>query len=99
MFHPISSQVVNEPRTLAFIIHLNQLELVPGLELWGAQTAGEGTMDSATLPDFSFSPGEYITCIGEYLMTLPQHLEPYMSQDNAALCRAFRWHGKRLAVI
>ena len=47
-------------------------------------------MDSATLPDFSFSPGEYITCIGEYLMTLPQHLEPYMSQDNAALCRAFR---------
>jgi len=74
MFHPISSQ----------------LELVPGLELWGAQTAGEGTMDSATLPDFSFSPGEYITCIGEYLMTLPQHLEPYMSQDNAALCRAFR---------
>jgi len=23
-------------------------------------------------------------------MTLPQHLEPYMSQDNAALCRAFR---------
>merc|ERR1712029_341256 len=74
MFHPISSQ----------------LELVPGLDLWGAQTAGEGTMESATLPDFSFSPGEYITCIGEYLMTLPQHLEPYMSQDNAALCRAFR---------
>ena len=74
MFHPISSQ----------------LELVPGLELWGAQTAGEGTMESATLPDFSFSPGEYITCVGEYLMTLPQHLEPYMSQDNAALCRAFR---------
>ena len=72
---------------------------MPGLELWGAQTAGEGTMDSAMLPDFSFSPGEYITCIGEYLMTLPQHLEPYMSQDNAALCRAFRWPGKHLAVI
>merc|ERR1712130_105906 len=74
MFHPISCQ----------------LELVPGLELWAAQTAGEGTMESSALPDFSFSPGEYITCVGEYLMTLPQHLEPYMSQDNAALCRAFR---------
>ena len=74
MFHPVSCQ----------------LELVPGLELWAAQTAGEGTMESSTLPDFSFSPGEYITCVGEYLMTLPQHLEPYMSQDNAALCRAFR---------
>ena len=74
MFHPISCQ----------------LELVPGLELWAAQTTGEGTMESSTLPDFSFSPGEYITCVGEYLMTLPQHLEPYMSQDNVALCRAFR---------
>ena len=80
MFHPVSSQ----------------LELVPGLEVWAAQTAGQvdtsapappatpatpqGTLDTSSLPDFSFSPCEYITCVGEYLMTLPQHLEPYMSQ-------------------
>merc|ERR1712210_195657 len=74
MFHPISCQ----------------LELVPGLELWAAQTTGEGTMESSTLPDFSFSPGEYITCVGEYLMTLPQHLEPVMSVDSPALVRALR---------
>ncbi len=27
---------------------------------------------------------------GEYLMTLPQHLEPYMSGDTSHLARAFR---------
>ena len=42
------------------------------------------------MPVFSFVPQEYITQIGQYLMTLPQHLEPYMSHDNPALNRAFR---------
>jgi len=74
MFHPISSQ----------------LELIPSLSVWAATTTGQGTLNTADMPDFSFSPSEYITCVGEYLMTLPQHLEPYMSQDNAPLTRAFR---------
>jgi len=73
MFHPVSAQ----------------LELVPGLQAWGAATSGQGTLETA-MPEFSYSPSEYITCVGEYLMTLPQHLEPYMSQDNPALSRAFR---------
>ena len=42
------------------------------------------------MPEFSFVPQEYITQIGQYLMTLPQHLEPYMSNDNPALTRALR---------
>jgi len=74
MFHPISSQ----------------LELIPSLSTWSATTTGQATLHSTDMPDFSFSPSEYITCVGEYLMTLPQHLEPYMSQDNAPLTRAFR---------
>merc|ERR1712183_32414 len=74
MFHPISSQ----------------LELIPSLPIWAATTTGQGTLNTTDMPDFSFSPSEYITCVGEYLMTLPQHLEPYMSQDNAPLTRAFR---------
>eukprot|EP00090_Calanus_glacialis_P007990 TRINITY_DN16360_c0_g1_i1.p1 TRINITY_DN16360_c0_g1~~TRINITY_DN16360_c0_g1_i1.p1 ORF type:complete len:756 (-),score=324.33 TRINITY_DN16360_c0_g1_i1:133-2346(-) len=74
MFHPISSQ----------------LELIPTLSTWAATTTGQGTLHTTDMPDFSFSPSEYITCVGEYLMTLPQHLEPYMSQDNAPLTRAFR---------
>ena len=42
------------------------------------------------MPDFSFSPQEYITQIGQYLMTLPQHLEPYMTSENPSLSRAFQ---------
>ncbi|XP_065340265.1 conserved oligomeric Golgi complex subunit 7 isoform X1 [Cloeon dipterum] len=37
---------------------------------------------SADLPDFSFSPQEYITQIGQYLMTLPQHLEPFLDSQS-----------------
>jgi len=74
MFHPIASQ----------------LELIPGLSAWTSTSSGQGMLETSEMPDFSFSPSEYITCVGEYLMTLPQHLEPYMSQDNAALNRAFR---------
>merc|ERR1711874_126805 len=61
-----------------------------GLEnVWISSSAGSDSRE-ADMPDFSFSPQEYITQIGEYLMTLPQHLEPYMSSDNSQLTRAFR---------
>jgi len=66
-----------------------QLEHLPDLEVWTSRAAGQGSIE-ADMPDFSFSPQEYITQIGEYLMTLPQHLEPYMSPDNTQLSRAFR---------
>jgi len=74
MFHPVSTQ----------------LELVPGLDTWSARTSGHSSVDTADMPEFSLSPSEYITCIGEYLMTLPQHLEPYMSQDSLALITALK---------
>lgn len=34
--------------------------------------------DNANLPDYSFAPQEYITQVGQYLLTLPQHLEPLL---------------------
>ncbi|XP_022909528.1 conserved oligomeric Golgi complex subunit 7 [Onthophagus taurus] len=37
------------------------------------------------LPDYSFSPQEYITQIGQYLITLPQHLEPFLFRENPSL--------------
>ena len=55
----------------------SQLELVPGLEVWGAESGNQGALHTVDLPDFSFSPGEYITCVGEYLMTLPQVITMY----------------------
>ena len=42
---------------------------------------GPGVSLETNLPEFSFSPQEYITQTGEYLMTLPQHLEPFMSGE------------------
>jgi len=32
-----------------------------------------------------FSPREYITQIGQYLITLPQHVEPFLVRDNEAV--------------
>ncbi len=37
------------------------------------------------LPDFSFTPMEYITLIGQYLLTLPQHLEPLLLNPSIPL--------------
>uniref|UniRef100_A0A3Q4AEJ3 Conserved oligomeric Golgi complex subunit 7 n=1 Tax=Mola mola TaxID=94237 RepID=A0A3Q4AEJ3_MOLML len=44
-------------------------------------------MESYTedLPTFSLSPQEYITNIGQYLMSLPLHLEPFVTQEDPAL--------------
>uniref|UniRef100_A0A8C2PZ89 Conserved oligomeric Golgi complex subunit 7 n=1 Tax=Cyprinus carpio TaxID=7962 RepID=A0A8C2PZ89_CYPCA len=37
------------------------------------------------LPAFSLSPQEYITNIGQYIMSLPLHLEPFVTQEDPAL--------------
>lgn len=37
------------------------------------------------LPDYSFAPQEFITVIGQYLLTLPQHLEPLLLTPNQQL--------------
>ncbi|XP_026499513.2 conserved oligomeric Golgi complex subunit 7 [Vanessa tameamea] len=55
-----------------------QLEKIPQLSVWHNNDAL-----STDLPDFALSPQEYITEIGQYLMTLPQHLEMYLSENQA----------------
>uniref|UniRef100_A0A674M9G6 Conserved oligomeric Golgi complex subunit 7 n=1 Tax=Takifugu rubripes TaxID=31033 RepID=A0A674M9G6_TAKRU len=42
-------------------------------------------LSSHDLPTFSLSPQEYITNIGQYLMSLPLHLEPFVTQEDPAL--------------
>ena len=74
MFHPVSAQ----------------LELIPALDTWAARTSGHSSVDTADMPEFSLSPSEYISCVGEYLMTLPQHLDPVMSEESPALVTALR---------
>ncbi|KAB0789984.1 hypothetical protein PPYR_15730 [Photinus pyralis] len=66
-------------------VHLQVLQLP---KTWShIQESFSGNLD---LPDYSFSPQEYITQIGQYLMTLPQHLEPFLFRENPALSCALR---------
>ncbi|XP_077173189.1 conserved oligomeric Golgi complex subunit 7 isoform X3 [Paroedura picta] len=60
-----------------------QLLQVPRMEVWS--TAGPGEMLSEELPAFSLTPLEYISNIGQYLMSLPLHLEPFVTQEDSAL--------------
>ncbi|XP_050676778.1 conserved oligomeric Golgi complex subunit 7 isoform X2 [Leptidea sinapis] len=55
-----------------------QLDKIAALSAWSNNDAL-----STDLPDFALSPQEYITEIGQYLMTLPQHLEMHLSEKQA----------------
>ena len=77
LFHPIQTELVA-------VSSVQMLE-----QIWTSSSAGADTKEP-DMPDFSFSPQEYITQIGQYLMTMPQHLEPYMTNDNPSLSRALQ---------
>ncbi|KAM3955548.1 conserved oligomeric Golgi complex subunit 7 [Aphomia sociella] len=69
-------------RTLARAILRNPIDVlldeIPQLTVWNNNDAL-----STELPDFALSPQEYITKIGQYLMTLPHHLEMHLSEKQA----------------
>ncbi|KXJ29523.1 conserved oligomeric Golgi complex subunit 7 [Exaiptasia diaphana] len=75
---------------VAFIQIKQQLSLVPSLQAWSALSAESGSALSSELPTFSFSPQGYITHIGDHLLTLPQQLEPFITQENPALSAAMK---------
>lgn len=89
------SKLSGEVHKFAFEIVFGQLKCyingVALMEIWTSQSAG-GAMTS-DLPTFSLSPQEYITKVGQYLMTLPQHLDPFTLQDSPALVVALK-HGR-----
>ncbi|KAA8581663.1 hypothetical protein FQN60_003244 [Etheostoma spectabile] len=61
----------------------HQLCLISKMERQEAPGFGESYTED--LPTFSLSPQEYITNIGQYLMSLPLHLEPFVTQEDPAL--------------
>ncbi|XP_029953334.1 conserved oligomeric Golgi complex subunit 7 [Salarias fasciatus] len=61
----------------------HQLCLVSKME--NQEGPGLGESYTEDLPNFSLSPQEYITNIGQYLMSLPLHLEPFVTQEDPAL--------------
>ncbi|NWI70809.1 COG7 protein, partial [Todus mexicanus] len=60
-----------------------QLLLVPKMEGWSSGGIGETLTED--LPNFSLTPLEYISNIGQYIMSLPLHLEPFVTQEDSAL--------------
>lgn len=48
-------------------------------------TAGIGETLTDDLPTFSLTPLEYISNIGQYIMSLPLNLEPFVTQEDSAL--------------
>lgn len=65
---------------------INQL----GSREWANIISSSGLTED--LPEFGLAPMEYITQIGQYLMMLPQHLEPFVLQENRGLTRALSEH-------
>ncbi|CAG9809149.1 unnamed protein product [Chironomus riparius] len=49
------------------------------------EISDSNSSSSADLPDFSLSPLSYITEIGQFLLTLPQHLEPLLLHPSKPL--------------
>lgn len=70
--------------TLMSPIH-QQISLLGSRE-WADIISSSGLTED--LPEFGLAPMEYITQIGQYLMMLPQHLEPFVLQENRGLTRA-----------
>ncbi|ELW66292.1 Conserved oligomeric Golgi complex subunit 7 [Tupaia chinensis] len=60
-----------------------QLLLVSKMDSWN--TAGIGETLTDDLPAFSLTPLEYISNIGQYIMSLPLNLEPFVTQEDSAL--------------
>ncbi|OXB81850.1 UNVERIFIED_CONTAM: hypothetical protein H355_015047 [Colinus virginianus] len=60
-----------------------QLLLVSKMESWTSGGVGETLTED--LPNFSLTPLEYISNIGQYIMSLPLHLEPFVTQEDSAL--------------
>ncbi|XP_032828322.1 conserved oligomeric Golgi complex subunit 7 [Petromyzon marinus] len=71
-----------------FLCIQQQLSLVPRMEVWSSGSGAEVLTDD--LPTFGLSPFEYITNIGQYIMSLPLHLEPFVTQEDPALELALR---------
>ncbi|CAG8586507.1 19029_t:CDS:1 [Racocetra persica] len=68
-----------------FLPIVNHLSNLPMMEIWCA--AAEPVQVSPfnlEIPTFSLSPSEYITRIGEHLLTLPQQFEVYADNESLA---------------
>eukprot|EP00794_Sanderia_malayensis_P016066 gene16066-17689_t len=75
--------------TVIFSHLKRQLDEIPNLSVWSSvANASEAITDD--LPTFSLSPQGCITQVGDYLLTLPQQLESFFTNENPALVIALK---------
>ncbi|XP_054278876.1 conserved oligomeric Golgi complex subunit 7 [Macrosteles quadrilineatus] len=84
--------VVSAVEKLCRDVHFTtqQVILAPVVSQMERWTLGQTDTSTPDMPDYSFTPQEFITQIGNYLMTLPQHLEPFLLHENPSLTSALR---------
>ncbi|XP_060524695.1 conserved oligomeric Golgi complex subunit 7 [Cylas formicarius] len=87
-FSKLCSDIHHTTYQVVFGPIASQLSVVQVPQTWSQYD--ESAMHNSDLPDYSFSPQEYITQIGQYLMTLPQHLEPFLFRENPSLMCALK---------
>uniref|UniRef100_A0A8D2MP95 Conserved oligomeric Golgi complex subunit 7 n=1 Tax=Zonotrichia albicollis TaxID=44394 RepID=A0A8D2MP95_ZONAL len=98
-YNYLSKENPSEYASLMETLYTLKVALVPGdclyysvslvhpalsaLQGWSSGGLGETLTDD--LPNFSLTPLEYISNIGQYIMSLPLHLEPFVTQEDSAL--------------
>ncbi|KAK2585977.1 hypothetical protein KPH14_010552 [Odynerus spinipes] len=86
--HKLCSDLHHATYEVIFAPIFTQLLLVQKAPAWSAESNKMHL--SSDLPDYSYAPQEYITQVGQYLITLPQHLEPFLLRDNPSLTLALK---------
>lgn len=89
LIHSLCSDLHRTTYEVIFAPIYTQLISVKNAPAW-SNNADKLPSFTVDLPDYSFAPQEYITQVGQYLMTLPQHLEPFLLRDNPSLMHALR---------
>ncbi|XP_066248690.1 conserved oligomeric Golgi complex subunit 7 [Euwallacea similis] len=88
-FNKLCTDIHHTTYQLVFAPISTHLDTVSTADTW-TQFDGSSLHNNTDMPDYSFSPQEYITQIGQYLMELPQHLEPFLFKENPALACALK---------
>lgn len=80
--YQLSEHVNKHAFDIIFMPIKNLLKDISKSNVWSRDEIGS---EKDAVPLFALAPQEYITKIGQYILTLPQNLEPFTMQDNTYL--------------
>ena len=86
--HKFAFEVVFAP-IKGFLKNMNKSGQFSSIPL-GSASVVEVINEQNSMPLFALAPQDYITKIGQYLLTLPQNFEPFTMQENSKLVVALK---------